>query len=247
MTESQHDWHSEFAPDDLRMIRSAIPESIQACQVRTSRAQTEYADPDGDQDVYGAGMARGTQKELGSRLSTLGSYREEQVAGSRRKLTYVGNALVFLHRVGKRMPRNHHQVRLNYLPDNRRELLIQNSNRKYVAPALFDLEAEQAAEVATLADAVAALEKANRTATLFVPYYSSTATGVGSIYWAPARLSGRYLEFTSPESLTFERIPASAETSSSTAKSAKPGFASVERPTTNVRLRRRPPTGTESK
>lgn len=246
MTESQHNWHSEFDDGDLTVLRSAIPEAVHAGQVRASRAQTEYADPDGDQDVYGAGMARGVQKELAARLTSLNSYREELVSGSRRKLTFVGEALVFPHRVGKQMPRNHLRVRLNYLPDSRRELLTHTSNRKYTEPALFDVETEENTEVATLIDAVAALAEANRTETLFVPYYSSAATGVGSIYWAPARLNGRYLEFTSPERLVFKRVPAVAEASVSAKNPMRPGFASAERPATNVRLRRRPPSGTES-
>jgi hypothetical protein len=246
MTEPQHDWHSEFADGDLGVLRSAIPQAVQASQVRASRAQAEYADPDGDQDVYGAGMARGVQKELASRLTSLDSYREELVAGSRRKLTFVGEALVFPHRVGKQMPRNHLRVRLNYLPESRRDLLTRTSNHKYAEPALFDIEAEQDSETATLADAVAALTEANRTETLFVPYYSSTAAGVGSIYWAPARLNGRYLEFTSPERLVFERVPAVVDIPATGTQPTRPGFASTERPATNVRLRRRPPSGTEN-
>lgn len=244
MTERQFEWHSAFTVADLAAARSAIPQAIHTGQVRTSRAQTEYADPDGDQDVYGAGMARAVQKEFVSLVASLNTYHEQFVPGSRRKLTFIGDSLLFLHRVGKRMPRNHHRVRLNYLPDSRRELLHRTSNHKYGEPGLFEIAGEFA-DVATLGDALTVLTATNRTDTLFVPYYSSTAAGVGSIYWAPARLSGHYLEFANPERLVFERRPVSADGPG--VRRAHPGFASIERPKTKVRLRRRPDSGTENK
>ncbi len=92
-------------------MRTAIKASIRVGHERSSRAQTEYADPDNDQDVYGAGMARAVQKEMSSRLASLDSYREEFTPGSRRKLMFVGGALIFPHRVGKWMPRNHQRIR----------------------------------------------------------------------------------------------------------------------------------------
>lgn len=233
------DWRAEFSDEDLTVLRVAIPNAIHQSQERSARAHTEYADPDGDQDVYGHGMAIGAQKELRALLSALPSYREEHVSGTRRALTYVGDTLVFLQRVGKKMPRNHRRFRLPYLPEGRRELLSKTSNVKYIEPGLFDLPQEEPDETANLSDVLDLAQDLNRPVTLFVPYYSSTPFSVGSMFWAPARLQGRYLEFTDPERLTYQRPPVAKET-----RRQKPrptgGFAEGERPRTSAKLRGRP-------
>lgn len=235
----RRDWRSEFTAEELAAIRSGIPQAIQRSQDRSARAHTEYADPDGDQDVYGAGMARGVQKEVRSVLGTLHSYREMQVPGTRRTLTFVGDALIFPQRVGKQMPRNHRRVRLNYLPESRRELLTKTSNRKYTDPGLFDVEyALGGDQPARLEDALALVRENNARTTLFVPYYSSTPQGVGTAYFAPAWLNGRYLEFTDPERLTYQQVPATIERQHTTLKPVR-GFADGDRPRTSVKLRSR--------
>lgn len=247
MTDTSADWRTEFAEGDLAAIRVAIAESIRAGQERSARAQTEYADPDGDQDVYGAGMARAVQKELASRLSRLESYREGFVPGSRRRLQFVGSALVFVLRVGKRMPANHTRVRVNYLPEHRRELLATTSNTKYLEPGLFEFPHLEPSEGASLAEILELVESAVPRVTLFVPYYSSTPDGVGPVYWGPARLHDNHLIFTSPEPLTLARIPSAAEPAAKASiVPAQPGFAGPERKRTSVRLRTKPAEGTES-
>lgn len=240
MAETADTWQSEFSEGDLAAVRAAIRESIRVGHERSSRAQTEYADPDNDQDVYGAGMARAVQKEMSARLLNLVSYREESTPRSRRKMIYVGNTLIFPHRVGKGMPRNHLRVRLNYLPDHRRDLLAKTSAVKYLPRGLFDMPNAPTDEPASFAEVMAAVEAAAPQVTLIVPYYSSTATGVGSVYWGPARLNGKYLEFTAPERITLERVPSNAATTAPPIAPAVPGFVSQERKRTPVRLRLQP-------
>jgi hypothetical protein len=236
------DWRAAFSDEDLAALRESIPKAIHQSQERSARAHTEYADPDGDQDVYGHGMAIGAQKELRTLISALSSYREEHVAGTRRALTYVGDTLIFLQRVGKKMPRNHRRFRLPYLPERRRELLTKTSNVKYVEPGLFDLPEEEPDETANLSDVLDIAHDLRRSATLFVPYYSSTPFGVGTMFWAPARLKGRYLEFTDPERLTFQKEPTAKETKRSKPRAAG-GFADGDRPRTSTKLRPRPEDG----
>lgn len=231
-------WHSEFTQDELEAVRTAIRASIRVGHERSSRAQTAYADPDNDQDVYGAGMARAVQKEMSSRLASLDSYREEFTPGSRRKLMFVGGALIFPHRVGKWMPRNHQRIRLNYLPDSRRALLTKTSNTRYLPDGLFEFSTPAVDEPASLADVLAAVEASLPPVTLFVPYYASTAAAVGSVYWGPARLSGNHLELTSPERIMLERVPSTATSASTPITPAVAGFARAERKPTSVRLRR---------
>lgn len=239
------DWRSEFQPTELEALRERIPTAIQRSHDRSARAQTAYDDPDGDQDVYGAGMARGAQKELRSLLSDLPSYREAKVPPTRRMLTFVGNTLIFLHRVGKQMPQDYRRVRLSYLPDSRRELLSKTSNSKYSDPGLFDIgDVLDGDKPASLEDALNHVELTEPGTTLFVPYYSSTPRGVGTIYFAPARLNGQYLEFADPERLTYERTPSSVDVPRPMMNSAA-GFNSGDRPRTPVKLRQRPP-GQES-
>lgn len=239
MTDTPGTWDSEFSPRDLTAIRAAIPDAIRAGHERSSRAQTEYDDPDGDQDVYGAGMSRAVQKELASLLEGLESYRVEYTSGSRRKMLYVGNALLFPHRVGKRMPRNHCRIRLSYLPEQRRDLLTRASNTKYLEPGLFEMAVENTNEIPSLAEVLETVAASSRAVTLFVPYYSSTADGIGSIYWGPARLNGKYLEFTTPERLTLERGPVRTKSAATPVVPVVPGFASKQREPTPVRMRQR--------
>ncbi|GAB2817883.1 hypothetical protein GCM10027022_04830 [Alpinimonas psychrophila] len=234
------DWRSEFLPEELAAIRDRVPTAIHESQDRSARAHTAYNDPDGDQNVYGAGMARGVQKELRALLSDLPSYREAKVPNTRRTLTFVGNTLIFPQRVGKQMPRNFRRVRLSYLPESRRELLAKTSNVKYSDPGLFDIEQILSDDQpASLNDAIDHLEIASPRATLFVPYYSSTPRGVGTIYFAPARLNGLYLEFTDPELFTYQQTPASVEQTNVKLKPVA-GFAGGERPRTSVKLRQLP-------
>jgi len=232
------DWRAEFSDEQLSAIRSAIPTAIHDSQERSARAHTEYADPDGDQDVYGVGMSRGAQKELQAVLKNLDGYREQRVEGTRRSLTYVGDALIFLQRVGRKMPRNHRRFRLSYLPEQRRELLEKTSNVKYTEPGLFELPEEEPDEAANLSDVLDIVGDLGRV-TLFVPYYSSTPFAVGSMFWAPARLRGHHLEFTDPERLTYVKEPAAKETKREAPRAAG-GFAEGDRPRTSAKLRPRP-------
>lgn len=234
----RRDWREEFSDDELAAIRSAIPTAIHASQERSARAHTEYADPDGDQDVYGVGMSRGAQKELQTALKGLDSYREQRVQGTRRTLTFVGDSLLFLQRVGKKMPRNHRRFRLSYLPEQRREMLEKTSNFKYTEPGLFEPPQGEGDEAASLSDVLDIVGDVGRV-TLFVPYYSSTPFSVGSMFWAPARLRGRYLEFTDPERLTYVKEPAAKQNKRAAPRPAA-GFAERDRPRTSAKLRPHP-------
>lgn len=235
----RHEWRAEFTREELSAIRREVPDAIQRSHERSARAYMEYDDPDGDQDVYGAGMSRGVQKELRTLLASCSSYREVQVPRSRRTLTLLGDALIFPLRVGKQMPRDNRRIRLNYLSESRRELLEQTSNTKYTAAGLFELDEVPGVEQsARLGDALTILSEGNTPATLFVPYYSSSPRGVGTIYFAPARLNGRYLEFTDPERLTYQVPVAGMEPAAVLAPVGS--FAEGDRPRTTVKLRLRP-------
>lgn len=231
-------WYTDFAVSDREAIERAVPLALHLCQERTARAHTEWADPDGDQDVYGVGMSRGAPKEIQAQLKGLDSYREVRVPGTRRALVFVDDKLLFLHRVGKLMPRKYHHIRLPYLPDSRRELFATTSDTKHVPQGLFEMPKSQD-EVATFSDVLAVLGDSAKPNTLYVPYYSSTPTGIGAIYWGPARLVGHYLEFTEPKRLTYVSTPSSAEAAPVVPHLAA-GFADGERPRTATKLRPRP-------
>lgn len=235
MTGEQKNWRDEFAKAQLTLLRSALPEGINAAQERSSRAQTEYRDPKGHNYIYGTGMARGAQDECQQRLQKLGAYSERPVPRSTRVTMHVGEHLIHIQRVGKRMPNNHLRVRLNYISEARRDQLTTASSDTY-APVLqtpmFEMPDEDVFATLEEADSVARTAQAGA---LFVAYYSSTPFGLGQMYLAPAQLRGNYLEFSDPEPLVYRRT-------GSTAQAAKPAatakrFASGERPRTTTKLR----------
>lgn len=232
-------WRSEFSSADFELLSDVFPKAIQTCQDRSARAHAEYADPDGHQYLYGNGMARGVQKDLQPLIKDLASYREETVPGTHRSLMFIGRALLFSLRVGNKMPRNHLKVRLKYLPEARRELLSSTSNEKYREPGLFDVPPPvvNQDEVAQLSDVLRLLGKFDGPVTLFPIYYSSTPFSLGKMYWGPAQLSGRYLQFTDPDLLTFRKLPSSSQKKESKPR-ATGGFADGERPPTQAKLRR---------
>lgn len=232
-------WHQEFSAEDLAVLHEAIPGAIQRAQARSSRAHLAWDDPDGDQHVYGAGMARATQKELKELLRDLPQFREHSVEGTIRKLLFVGDTMIFPIRVGKKMPRNILHVRIPYMPDGRRALFEVAGMSKYDGATLFDVvRDEEAEEAANISDAFNRLASEVGRESLIVVYYSSVPDGVGSILWAPAKLSGKnYLDFTDPESLTFVAQPSSRVATATPVLIAPKAFADGQRPRTSAKLR----------
>lgn len=232
-------WHDDFAPGDLDHLRLAIPDAVEDGQRRSGAAHVAYADADGDQFVYGAGMSRAVYKRLGVNLASLDSFHTETVDGTRRQLMFVGRFLIFPIRVGKRMPKNINHVRISYLPDDRRDMFAAASVHKFDPPSLFTVENTEETEAATLDDARARLRVIGAES-LIVPFYSSGPDGVGSIYWAPAKTSeGKYLDFIDPERLTYSRSPVVLE-SQKPAHHKAAAFADGARPRTPAKLRPRP-------
>lgn len=152
---------------------------------------------------------------------------------------HLGKHLIHVQRVGPRMPQNHLRVRLSYISESRRESFDQASSKKY-APAqeatLFDMADHDEPKVATWDDVEQAAADL-RTVSLFVAYFSSTPQAVGSIYLAPAQLSGNYLEFFDPETLHFRRTGDTTSTASRDTSSDARKFAAGKRPRTTAKLR----------
>lgn len=232
-------WHSEFTDESLSAVQHAIPLGIQRSQTRSANAHTTYGDKDGDKYVYGAGMSRGVHKELVEILSELPGFREVEVEGSRRKLIAIDNIHLYPLRIGERMPRNHRRVRIPYMPEPRQEMFRRSNTTKFDEPALFDyLHSPSPDEPANLSEALAHQDRVEEHKALIVAYYSCTPAGIGSIYWAPAKLSGtHYLEFVSPESLTYVVEAESSTAHSTTSVVASKTFADGTRPRTATKLR----------
>lgn len=232
-------WHGEFTDDGLSAVRHAIPLGIQRSQTRSANAHTAYGDKDGDRHVYGAGMARGVYKELVELLNEVPGFREVEVEGSRRKLIAIDNVHLYPLRIGAKMPRNHKRVRISYMPDQRQEMFRRSSTTKFDEPALFDDPHSLGLdEPANINEALAHQERIDERKALLVAYYSCTPTGVGSIYWAPAKLSGtHYLEFTEPESLMYVVESEKSTAQSTTRVAASKTFADGIRPHTATKLR----------
>lgn len=229
-------WRDEFTSEVLSALRLAIPEGLNAAQARSSRAQTEYRDPKGHQYIYGTGMARGAQDECQQRLQALTAYAERPVPRSSRVTMHLGDNLIHIQRVGKKMPNNHLRVRLNYLSEARRDQLTEASSDMYATMPpmpLFQLPEDDA--FASLEEADAA-SRSLKSGSLFVAYFSSTPFALGQMYLAPAQLRGNYLEFADPEPLVFRRTGSTQKKQNDTATTVK-RFASGDRPRTTAKLR----------
>lgn len=187
-------------------------------------------------------MSRAVYKEFVGLLSEVPGFREVEVKGSRRKLIAIENVHLYPLRVGPKMPRNHQRVRISYMPEQRQEMFRESNTTKFNEPALFDaLHVPGPDDPASISEALAHQDRIDEHKALIVAYYSCTPAGVGSIYWAPAKLSGtHYLEFASPESLTYV-----VESEGSTAQPAVKAvnsrtFADGTRPRTSTKLRTTP-------
>lgn len=235
-------WHGEFTDEGLAAVRHAIPLGIQRSQTRSANAHAAYGDKDGDRHVYGAGMSRGVYKELVDLLNEVPGFREVEVEGSRRKLIAIDNVHLYPLRVGAKMPRNHRRVRVSYMPEQRQEMFRRSSTTRFDEPGLFDdLHSFGPDEPANISEALAHQERIDERKALVVAYYSCTPAGVGSIYWAPAKLSGtHYLEFAAPESLTYKVEPENSAALSATKVAASRTFADGIRPRTATKLRMTP-------
>lgn len=234
-------WHGEFTDEGLSAVRRAIPLGIHLSQTRSANAHTAYDDKDGDRYVYGAGMSRGVYKELVQLLSEVPGFREVEVEGSRRKLMAIDNVHLYPLRIGPKMPRNHHRVRVAYMPEQRQEMFRASSTTKFDEPALFDDPHPLTTDdPASISEALAHQNRIDERKALLVAYYSCTPAGVGSIYLAPAKLSGtHYLEFTSPESLSYVVDAETSATQPATTVNSRT-FADGTRPRTAAKLRTTP-------
>lgn len=235
MTGDHKNWRDEFTKPQLSLLRVALPDGINAAQERSSRAQTEYRDPKGHNYIYGTGMARGAQDECQQRLQGLNAYSERPVPRSTRVTMHVGEHLIHIQRVGKRMPNNHMRVRLNYISEARRDQLTTASSKMYASALqtpMFEMPQDDVFATLEEADIVA---RESGGGVLFVAYFSSTPFGLGQMYLAPAQLRGNYLEFSDPEPLVYRRTGSTTEL----AVPAEPPkrFAAGERPRTTTKLR----------
>jgi hypothetical protein len=240
----ERDWHSAFSPAELAALRAGIPAGLHAAQTRTGRANTEYADPEGELDVYGVGMSKAAPKEIRTLLRELPSYREVLIPKTSRRLMFVGRGLIFPIRVGEKMRRNKKQLWLRSFSQARQQYFTENSTqrRELSDLTLFDeaTSAAPAAEELHVVDALRQVEQDAGRSELFVPFYSSTPLGIGQIMWAPARLDGRYLRFIEPETLTYRKKMLKVEAPAGTKPQPAESFADAPRPRTMVTRRRQP-------
>ena len=245
---SRRDWHDAFEPAELEAIRQLIPAAIHAAQARTGRANTEYADPEGELDVYGVGMSKAAPKELRVLLQGLPNYRELTIPRTSRRLMFVGDALIFPIRVGEKMRRDKTRLRLRSFSESRQKYLGENSTTRRAPediPLFEDTKsssAQQPDETGVL-DALRHVEDDRGRSELFVVFFSSSPLGVGQIMWAPARLNGRHLYFIEPETLTYRKSVPNERPMLKPQPAS--GFAGSERPKTAVQRRPKPTTTTE--
>jgi hypothetical protein len=232
-------WQQQIPADELELLRQAVPSALNRSQMRSAAADEAYQDPDQEQHVYGTGMGRGAQKEVASLLAAHPGFRTQPVPESRRALVFLGAQLLFLHRVGPRMPGNATRHRLDYLPEPRRAVLNRASVHRYDPPTLIEAPARPAGdETAAASDVYRRLSDTVTDETLLAVCYSSTPHGLGRILLAPAQLvDGHYLQLIEPEELRYVRQPASPPLEPGQAN----GFNSGARPRTTTRLRPNPP------
>lgn len=241
--ENPRSWiENEFAPAEAAYLRRELPLALARAQRQGSNAHDAF-DPDGvELYVYGTAMSRADYDQIRASLERLESFSFRRPDNAKRDVLLVSGKVILPLRVGTTMPKRVDQVRLKRVSPYRQSLLSATSMVKY--DSVFDMFRESDdAEVEHDVDEgeYDYIKSAAAKNSLVVVYYSSTPSGLGSMYWAPAVFGEKnYLRFTDPRRLTIDD-PTTTPLAQPKPVAVDPdAFGAGERPQTPARLRRPP-------
>lgn len=239
-----HSWiENEFTPDIAAYMRRELPQALVRAQRQASDAHDGF-DPEGTElYVYGTAMSRADYDQIRACLASLDSFSVVRPEGAKRDVLRVDDKVILPLRVGTKMPKRIDQVRLKRVSPYRQGLLTATSMKKYDHVfEMFKTEPEdEDVEHNVEEGELDFLKSAAARNSLIAIYYSSTPSGLGSMFWAPAIFGEKnYLRFTDPRRLTIDN-PSTTPLARPKPKPADPdAFGAGERPQTPARLRKPP-------
>lgn len=236
--EAHRNWQGTYEPEELAAVRTRIPEAIQLGHEDGAKAQDALRHREAlDRRVYGVAAAQSIHDEFRRQFSSLPRYREEPAPRGARSLMLLGDNLILPLRVGTRMPADRRRIRVPQRSQTREAVYRQTGQPEHPHDALFTLERALVERHApALDDALEMLCARLAHCRLFIAYFSSQLTGVGEMYFAPARRDGNYLLLMEPE-----RLHRAGSIAAPAVRGIAPAtnFGSVTRPSTPVSLRSR--------
>ena len=235
---------NEFTPADAAHMERELPQALLRAQRQGSNAHDGF-DPDGTElYVYGMAMSRADYDQIRACLTSLDSFSVVRPENAKRDVLLVDGKVILPLRVGTKMPRRIDQLRLKRVSPFRQGLLSATSMIKY--DNVFDMFKESVeGDVEHDVDEgeMEFLKSAAAKNSLIAVYYSSTPSGLGSMYWAPAIFGEKnYLRFTDPRRLTINDPTAPPLARSKPSPVDPDAFGAGERPQTPARLRKPPRT-----
>ncbi len=229
---------NEFAPADAAHLRRGLPQALLRAQRQGSNAHDGY-DPDGTElYVYGTAMSRADYDQIRVCLAELESFSFVRPENAKRDVLLVDGKVILPLRVGTKMPRRVDEVRLKRVSTYRQNLLSATSMVKY--DNVFDIFKQAPADVEHVDEGeLDFLKSAAAKNSLIAVYYSSTPSGLGTMYWAPATFAKRnHLRFTDPRRLTIDDPTTTPLTKPQPVSVDPEAFGVGERPVTLARLRK---------
>lgn len=241
--DSPQSWiDTEFTPNDAAYLRRELPLALSRAQRQGSNAHDGF-DPEGTElYVYGMAMSRADYDQIRGCLSSRESFSIQRPQGATRDVLLIDGKVILPIRVGTKMPKRVDQIRLKRVSQYRQELLSATSMVKY--DNVFDMFKEQEegddVEHSLEEGELDFLRSAAAKNSLIAVYYSSTPSGLGTMYWAPAIFGNKnYLRFTDPRRLVIDDRPTSPSAVIKPKLVDPDAFGAGERPQTPARLRPR--------
>lgn len=232
----------EFGALEAPRLRRELPQALARAQRQGSNAHDGYDPENTELYVYGVAMSRADHDQIREALGALAAFSTVRPEGAKREVMLVNGKVILPLRVGTKMPRHVDRIRLKRVSAFRQALLKATSMTKY--ENVFDMFRDADGADRVDESELDYLKSAAAKNSLIVVYYSSTPSGLGAMYWAPAIFGERNcLRFTDPERLVLDDAAAtSAATRQPIAPDPDPdAFGVGERPITPTRLRQ-PPT-----
>ena len=230
----------EFTAEEADHMCQHIPLALARAQQQASNAHDGF-DPEGTElYVYGTAMSRADHAQVTGVLAELPSFDMVKPRDAKREVLRVGGKVILVRRVGTKMPRRIDRIRLKRVSPYMEGLLSATSMVKYDEVLDIFREPVDAKELDLDESELDFLKSAAAKNSLIVVFYSSSPSGIGSAFWAPAIFGKRnHLRFKDPQQLSMDTTPGQPIVRQHPKSEDPDAFGAGTRPETPAKLRPR--------